>query len=254
MCPKNKKQLSAVVIVQARMKSERLPGKTLASLGTHRMLHHVVRRFSGAPVSEGVMVATSEKSTDDFIATWCSTANVKCFRGSEEDVLSRFWNCAEPLDVDLVVRATADNPLAWEGAVEHLGRHIVEQGCDHVTYTRHMPIGLAVEIFKKEALRRAFEEAPEPHQREHVTAYIYENKGKFDCLVISPPKELEGPFRLTVDTREDLRLMRKIYSRLSKPGEIIRSADAVALLRENPELVEINTGVQQRRYNDPSGG
>ena len=72
--------------------------------------------------------------------------------------------------------------------------------------------------------------------------------------MISPPKELEGPFRLTVDTREDLRLMRKIYSRLSKPGEIIRSADAVALLRENPELVEINTGVQQRRYNDPSGG
>ena len=239
-------ELNAAIVIQARMSSKRLPGKTMLALGGHRMLAQVASRFDDAPITGPLIVATSVQPSDDFICTWARSANVRSYRGSERDVLLRFYKALEGVDVDYVVRATADNPLIWEGAVEHLGRHIVEQGCDYVAYTKHMPLGLGVEIFTKAALEKAHKGATEPHQREHVTPYIYENKKTFDCLWISPPVELEGEFRLTVDTQEDYELMKLIYERLYRPGSIIPAADAVALLRAEPHLLEINAGIRQK--------
>ncbi|HUX07099.1 MAG TPA: glycosyltransferase family protein [Acidobacteriota bacterium] len=240
------KELSAAIIIQARMSSTRLPGKAMLQLAGRRMLVHVVSRFQDAPVSGPLIVATSVEPSDDFIWSWSQGAGVQCYRGSERDVLRRFQGAAKDLNVKYIIRATADNPLIWEGTIAHLGRHITEQGCDYVSYTAHMPLGLGVEIFTKEALERADCEAKEPHQREHVTSYIYENRGIFDCLWISPPAELEGDFRLTVDTKKDYELMKRIYKRLYTPGKIIAAADAIALLRKEPNLAAINADVRQK--------
>ena len=247
-----KAPLNAAIVIQARMSSTRLPGKTLKTLAGRRILRHVVNRLSSAQVSGPLIVATSNHPCDDFIASWCETAEVACFRGSEEDVLDRFRRAAEPFDVDYIVRATADNPLVWEGAIGHLGRIVVEQRCEYVSYTRHLPLGLGLEVFTKEALRRADDEATEPHHREHVTAYIYDNRDRFDCLWISPPKELEGDFRLTIDTKEDFELMQQIYDRLYVPGKILPAAAAVALLRKEPQLAVINAHVRQKPYTESS--
>ncbi len=246
--------LNAAIVVQARMGSSRLPGKTLKTLAGRRMLRHVVNRLAAAPVAGPLVVATSNHPGDDFIASWCEAAEVDCFRGSEDDVLDRFRRAAEPLDVDYIVRATADNPLVWEGAVGHLGRIIIEQRCQYVSYTHHMPLGLALEVFTKETLLRAAAEATEPHHREHVTAYIYDNRDRFDCLWISPPKELEGGFRLTIDTEEDFELMRQIYDRLYVPGEVLPTAEAVALLRREPRLAAINAHIRQKPHTESAGG
>lgn len=239
-------RLNAAVAIQVRMSSTRLPGKALLTLAGRRMLHHIVARLGQAPVMGPIVIATSTQPADDFICSWSNTNNITCFRGSELDVLDRFWRAAENLDVKYIVRATGDNPLVWEEAVAHLGRHIIEQKCEYIAYTGRITLGLGLEIFTKEALRRAHDEAVEPYQREHVTIYLYENKDRFDTLHISPPPELESDFRLTVDTDEDYALMKEIYARLYKPGEIVRSVGALELLRREPKLAEINSKVRQK--------
>jgi spore coat polysaccharide biosynthesis protein SpsF len=247
-------ELNAAIIIQARMSSTRLPGKTMMPLAGRRMIYHVASRFAEAPVTGPLVVATSNEPSDDFIHTWTQGARAVCFRGSERDVLDRFRGAAEHVDSEYIVRATADNPLTWEGAIEHLGRHMTEQGCDYISHTRHMPLGLGLEMFTRDALFKAHDEAKQPHQREHVTPYFYENQDIFDCLWISPPKELEGDYRLTVDTKEDLELMREIYDRLYTPGSIIPAADAVQLLRDEPKLAAINSEVRQKRFTEHEGG
>jgi len=243
-------ELNAAIVIQARMGSTRMPGKTMLPLGGKRMLAHVVSRFDDAPVSGPLIIATSVKPSDDFICTWARSANLRLYRGSERDVLRRFYNAVKGMDVEYVVRATADNPLIWEGAVAHLGRHITEQRCDYISYNQYMPIGLGVEIFTREVLESAHSEATKPHQREHVTPFIYENLDRFDCLWVSPPPELEGDFRLTVDTQEDYELMKEIYKRLYRPGTIIPAAEAVALLRSEPKLARINSDVPQKKHTE----
>lgn len=244
------KELDAAILIQARMDSKRLPGKTLIDLAGRRMLYHVVSRLSQSPATGPVIVATSDSSSDDFIESWCETSRIRCFRGSEKDVLDRFWRCAAPLNVQYIVRATADNPLVWEGAIAHLGRFLIEQQCEYICHTRHLTLGLGIEIIAKEALKRAHSEAQKSHQREHVTPYIYENRERFDCLWISPPSELESEFRLTVDTKEDVELMREIYRRLYKSNQLIPSAEAIALLRKDHKLAAINAHVRQKGHQE----
>jgi spore coat polysaccharide biosynthesis protein SpsF len=239
-------KLDAAVLIQARMESKRLRGKTLLDLAGQRMLYHVVARLSDSPAVGPLVVATSDKPADDFIQSWCDASGVRCFRGSEKDVLDRFWRCAEPLDVKYIVRATADNPLVWEGAIAFLGRFLLEQGCEYIAFTHFMPIGLGIEIFTKEALKRAHAEAKLSHQREHVTPYIYENREMFDCLYISPPPELEGKFRLTVDTKEDFELLKEIYRRLYTPGAIIPTVKVIELLKKDHKLAVMNIHIRQK--------
>jgi spore coat polysaccharide biosynthesis protein SpsF len=242
--------LNAAVIIQARMGSTRLPGKTMLPLAGIRMFEHIVKRCSLAPVAMPVIVATSEKTTDDFIATVSESLGATCIRGDEADVLDRFWKAAADLDVDYIVRATADNPLVYESAVEHLGKLILDTGCDYITYNESMPVGLSVEIFTKKALQTSHQEGKEPFHREHVTPYIYTNPEKFDVIRIAAPQGLKGNFRLTVDTEEDYLLMKEIYQRLYTPGKIIPSLAAIELLRNEPELVSMNADIRQKSYDE----
>ena len=242
--------LDAAIILQVRMGSSRLAGKAMMSLCGMRMLFHVVSRLKVARTKGPLIIATSVEPTDDFICSFASAEEVACYRGSEDDVLSRFYEAAKELDVKYIIRATGDNPLVWEGAAEHLGRIIQEQHCDYVSFNHFMPVGLSLEIFTKKALEQAHAEAGEANHREHVTSYIYTNKDKFDCVWITPPRELEGNFRLTVDTTEDYELMKQIYERLYVPGEIIPAAAAVKLLHEEPSLAAINSDVKQKSYKD----
>lgn len=243
-------KIDAAIIIQARMASTRLPGKTMLPLAGFRMLYHVVNRLKQAPVSGPVIVATSDKAVDDFICSFTGTTGVGCYRGSEEDVLARFWGAAEPLSVKYIVRATADNPLVWEGAVEHLGELAEESGSDYMSFNKQMPLGLGLELFTREALCSAWQEAVDPKQREHVTPYIYTNRRKFKCKWAASPKELKGNFRLTVDTEEDYELMKIIFDRLYQPSEILPSSAAVALLRNDPDLAGINADIRQKRFDE----
>jgi spore coat polysaccharide biosynthesis protein SpsF len=219
-------------------------------LAGQRMLAHIVNRLKTAEITGPVIIATSTQPQDDFICKFSGDSNTGCFRGSEEDVLARFWGAAEPLPVRYIVRATADNPLVWEGAVEFLGDLIRERNADYASFNQYMPTGLGLEIFTRQALEIAQREATEPKHREHVTPFIYTNRERFACVWSSPPTELEGQYRLTVDTLEDYELISTIYDRLYLPGSIIPAAQAIALLRAEPRLAAINADIHQKSWNE----
>lgn len=243
-------RLDAAVIIQARMGSSRLSGKTMLPLAGQRMLAHIVARLRTADIAGPVIIATSTQPQDDFICRFSGDTNTGCFRGSEEDVLARFWGAAEPLKVRYIVRATADNPLVWEGAIEYLGNLIIERGADYASFNEFMPVGLGLELFTKAALETAHREATDAKHREHVTPFIYTQRDRFNCIWTSPPSEFEGSFRLTVDTLEDYELMSQIYDRLHLPGAIIPAARAIQLLREEPRLAAINATVHQKSWSE----
>ena len=234
----------SVAIIQARMGSTRLPGKVLMDLAGYPVLFHVVQRASQMG-TDLVLVATSSRPADDPIADLCDHYAWPCFRGSEEDVLDRYYQGACEHKAEHVIRVTADNPLVCPNQARVALSHHLSKSADY-THMEGLPLGAAVEVIFLPALERAWREARRPEEREHVTPYLYES-GLFKQEKFRAPVELRAPeFRLTVDEADDLELMRKIYARLYRKEEIIFLSDVVALLRSDPALASLNAHVVQR--------
>ena len=234
------------VILQARMGSTRLPGKVLAPLAGEPMLAWIAKRVAHAAEPDGFCVATTDLPEDDPVYDYCrGSLGCACFRGSSEDVLGRYRECAAQLDSDVIVRITGDNPLVDPAVIDAaVCWYRSREGADYARYRAGLPLGIGVEVFSRKALERAYAEADDPECREHVTPYFYRNPQLF--RVESAP--LEGPdcsgFRLTVDTWEDRETLQAVLGALS--GRDCPSwQDAVAYLRQNPGLAS-NAGVRQK--------
>jgi spore coat polysaccharide biosynthesis protein SpsF (cytidylyltransferase family) len=234
----------SVIIIQARMRSTRLPGKVLMDVAGQPLLFHVVQR-SLEIGSDRVVVATSSHPADDAIAELCDRYAWPCFRGSEEDVLDRYYRAGVEHKAEHVLRVTADNPLICsEEARRALAQHI-KSGADY-THSEGLPLGAAVEVISFKALERAWREARLAEEREHVTPYLCRS-GLFKVGALPASPELRVPeLRLTVDVAEDLELMRRIYARLYHSGKIIPLSEVVTLLRAEPGLTKLNAHVVQR--------
>jgi spore coat polysaccharide biosynthesis protein SpsF len=193
------------------MGSSRLPGKVLMPIGHAALLGHVVGRLSALRHSATVVVATSTEAADQPISDWCAREGIRCFRGSELDVLGRYYQCATAFGLDPVVRLTADNPFT---DVEELDRLIdlhQAQGNDFTHSFGSLPVGVGAEIFGLAALERSHREGGAPHHREHVDEYMLENPHLFRTgLLEVPPVKRRPDVRLTVDTEEDLRRARYV--------------------------------------------
>ena len=232
-----------VALIQARMGSTRFPGKTLADLSGHPMLWHVVHRARMAKLVDKVVVATSDHASDDVIAKFCESENIACFRGSEEDVLDRFYQAAKLYGADAVVRVTADCPLIDATVIDKVIGRFQQGDCDYacniLRYT--YPDGLDVEVFSFAALECAWKESSNPADREHVTVYLLNRKFRAanveSDLPVSP-----NEFRWTVDYPSDLEFVRKIYAELSPQGEF-GFREILELLKERPDLAATQTNV-----------
>ena len=230
-----------VAIVQARMSSTRLPGKSMADVCGHPMLWHVVSRVRRAKLVEKVVVATSGAIADDAIASFCDSEGVPCFRGDENDVLDRFYQAAKFYRADALVRITADCPLTDPAVIDKVVACFQEGNYDYVTnairYT--YPDGLDTEVFSFLALERAWREAREPADREHVTAYFM--NGEFRTANVESEVPVEpGSYRWTVDYPSDLEFVRKIYTEFDVDGHF-GLQDVFNLLRERPHLATTQT-------------
>jgi spore coat polysaccharide biosynthesis protein SpsF len=266
-----------VAIVQARMGSSRLPGKVLADIAGVPMLLRVITRVAAARSIDDVVVATTHKPIDDPIERVCTSASVYCYRGSEGDVLDRLNRAARAVGAEIIVRITADCPLIdgeeIDLCVSHLRSSSGTSGrWDFVTnrlpppWPRTYPIGLDAECCWRSTLERAAHEATLPHQREHVMPYIYENarifdalrgatiepeitgKGAFRVLVLNLTDDL-GAIRWTVDTADDLTVVRGIYDALS-PSTTFSWREALAAALSRPGLLERNASTPQRQVHD----
>lgn len=206
-----------VGIIQARMGSSRFPGKALADICGRPMLWHVVERARRASCIDQVIVATTDQPSDNAIAEFCNDAGVACFRGSEEDVLDRFYQAAKKLNAKSVVRITADCPLVDPEVIDKVVGRFRGGNWDYVSNTLRYtyPDGLDTEVFSFSSLERAWREATKPSDREHVTPFIKE--ARFAVCNVESDKVIprDVPVRWTVDYPSDLEFVRRIYPNLS---------------------------------------
>jgi spore coat polysaccharide biosynthesis protein SpsF len=271
-----------VAIVQARMGSSRLPGKVLSAIGGRAMLGCVVQRTALAASVAEIVVATTTEPADDALEAYCKRTGLNWIRGSQFDVLDRYYKAACGTRAEIVVRITGDCPLIDPGLIDEVVRTLAgnsegdsagpSAGSTPFDFTanrlpppwqRTYPIGLDAEACTFRALERAWAEAREPQQREHVMPYLYEN------VTLSPagpglsagssPRGFHiavlhcgadyGSYRWTVDTSEDLDFVRRVYGHFG--NQIAFSwRDVLDLVHRHPELTEINASVKHKTLRD----
>lgn len=210
------------------MGSTRLPGKVLMPIGALPLLGHVTGRLAMLHSKADVVVATGASARDDAVAQWCEKAGVCCFRGSEDDVLKRYRDCAAEHGLDPVIRLTADNPFTDIAELDRLIEQHRAQGNDFTHSFRDLPVGVGAEIFAFGALERSEREGRGAHHREHVDEYMIENPRIFRTGILEVPAAKRRPdVRLTVDTPEDLRRARYIVEHGARPW--VGTEEAIAL-------------------------
>lgn len=246
--------MSVVAIIQARTGSTRLPGKVLQDLAGDTMLSRVVRRTRRARRLDEVVIATTTSEQDDPVVAECRRLDVRWFRGSEEDVLDRYFQAAEAARAELVVRVTSDCPLIDPSLIDRVVSAFQAERPDYASnfLERTYPRGLDNEAVTFECLGRAWCEAERAYQRVHVTPYFYENPGMFRLLAVSHDRDLSDR-RWTVDTEDDMRFARAIYERFGGDDQFTW-CEVLQLLEAEPDLSEINGHVCQKALRDESLG
>ncbi|WP_314000973.1 glycosyltransferase family protein [uncultured Paenibacillus sp.] len=240
--------MKSIVIIQARMGSERLPGKVLLPLGSSVILDYVVSRCRAIPEIAEVIVATSILEPDEAIADWCKENGVPCFRGSEDDVLSRYYECAKPYRPDYVLRVTADCPFVDYEMAAQMIRLMEEYPSDMVQIMNEdgLTRGLVVEMVSFGTLEYMYRHSKEPRHREHVTYYAKEYPQQFKLPPYMPPAYMHHPqLRITVDTTADYDLCRALVAQAGN-DKLILSRDIVGLLLKHPEIAALNAHISQK--------
>jgi spore coat polysaccharide biosynthesis protein SpsF (cytidylyltransferase family) len=222
-----------------------MPGKALADIAGRSMLARVCDRLKRARLVDESVVATTGRPEDGHIVGECERLGVRCFRGSELDVLDRYAEAAERCGAAVVVRVTGDCPLIDPRVVDQVVRAFLKQRPDYAAniLQRSWPRGLDTEAIGAEALALARREATAPHQRAHVTPYFYEHPERFRLVSVTGPVNL-GDCRWTVDTPDDLRFVRAVYRRLGDGP--FSWQDVRGLLLRQPSLAELNRHVPQK--------
>ena len=228
-------------VVQARMSSTRLPGKTLVDVCGRPMLSLVLDRLSRSRRVERIVVATSKYINDDPIAVFCSARGIACFRGSLEDVLDRFYRAALESGATVVARITADCPLVDPAIVDIVIDRFLAGDFDYVSNVDPptFPDGFDVEVFSMVALEIAWRESVKPSDRIHVTTFIRENQdaNRFRKANVSNPEDWSS-LRFTVDEPADLELVRRAMVNFGH--DRFSMAEAVQWILEHPEMRALN--------------
>jgi spore coat polysaccharide biosynthesis protein SpsF len=215
-------------------------------LGGATVLSRVISRIQRCQYINEVVVATSTSPADDAIVSESRRQGVKAFRGSEQDVLDRFYHVAQDLRSDVVVRITSDCPLIDPEVSDRTIRSFLDGQPDYASNAlqRTYPRGLDTEVMKFEALESAWHNATEPYQREHVTPYLYENPKRYRLRSVTQEKD-QSEYRWTLDTVEDLEFLRAVYARLDSTGDF-SWRDVLQLIDRDPSLSQINKHVKQK--------
>lgn len=234
------------VIIQARMSSTRLPGKSMKTLSGKPLLWHVIDRVSRSRKAKRIIVATSTQSEDDAIEKFCRESGTACYRGSLDNVLERYYEAARVYGVETIVRITADCPLIDPEIIDRCVSSFEQSGADYVSNVapgpRTFPRGLDTEVFSFSVLEKAYRQGREPYEQEHVTPYIVENKrGEFSIgQTVVADEAYAGNFRLVVDYPADYAVLQKLYDVFYEDGAIISVPAVIEFLRTHPDLASRN--------------
>jgi spore coat polysaccharide biosynthesis protein SpsF len=242
---------SVWIVVSARMASSRRPGKALAELAGRPLLEVLLERMRTVGGVSGVALATSVRPENDALAAVAERRTIPVFRGDEDDVLRRHLDGARWLKAEHVVRVTGDNPLTDVETAEALVAKHVTEGADY-TYVPGdaLLMGILSEVISTEALARAWERGDARHRSELMTLYMKEHPAEFRIAHGALPAGLYRPqYRLTVDEPEDVTLMQALFDRLARPGHVVTTREAVALMDADPSLAALNASARHKAAN-----
>lgn len=242
--------MKVVAIVQARMGSSRLPGKVLRDLGGKPLLAQLLGRLRRARTLSEIVVATTDDPSDEPIAQLCTSLGVPCVRGSQLDVLARYWSAARAFDAEMVVRITSDCPLVDPVLTDQVVTALQERPTyDYASnvLVRTYPRGLDVEVFWRDTLERMYRAASSRNAREHVTTFLREERPTlFQSYSVTDPCGNNAQHRWTVDTPEDLTLIKAIFWELELGSTFKLYPDILAFVKSRPWLSAINAHVKQK--------
>ncbi|MEZ4365254.1 MAG: glycosyltransferase family protein [Kofleriaceae bacterium] len=243
-----------IAIVQARVGSGRLPAKVLADLGGTTMLGHVLRRLQQARSLDAVVVAAPWGPADDVLGPVCAQHQVELVRGPGDDVLGRYLLAARAAHADVIVRVTADCPLLDPEVVERVVAALTDD-VDYAsnTHRRTFPRGLDVEALHRDTLERVGRLATTAAHREHVTALLLDEPALFRIAQVVAPISADD-LRWTVDTPEDLAVVRRLIAELDLGRRVPPYAEVVGHVRANPGLAAGNAAIVQKPWSQADVG
>lgn len=243
--------MKTVIIVQARMTSTRLPGKVLKTVLDKPLLEYQIERLRRVSLADEIVIATTINDTDQAIVALCERLDVPFYRGSEDDVLSRYYEAAVTHNADVVVRVTSDCPVIDPNIINDVIGHYLQNypqyayvsNCQKRTYPR----GMDTEVFSFKSLEQAFQEATAQPDREHVTPFIYMHPQRYQIGEICYSNN-QSQHRWTVDTQEDFELIRRILEALYPHDPQFTLEKMLNLLAQHPDWRLLNTHIEQKHY------
>jgi spore coat polysaccharide biosynthesis protein SpsF len=237
-----------VIIIQARMGSTRLPGKVLMRVFDKPLLGYLIERLSRVKLVDEIVIATTKNSPDDAIEEFCINNNINCYRGSEDNVLSRYYNASIKFKADCIVRICSDSPLIDPLVVDRMIQSFFNNECDYLsnTISQTYPLGMNIEVFSQQALKKSYMNYSEDYESEHVTPYIYMHPEFFDIRQ-EHLREDYGFLRLTVDEEKDFILVKRIIERLYPLNRSFGLDDIIKEYKKDPDLFLINSGIAQKK-------
>jgi spore coat polysaccharide biosynthesis protein SpsF len=227
-------------IIQARMGSDRLANKILKKLDEkNTILDYVINQTRKSERLETVIIATTKLKEDDIIENFCRERNILCFRGSENDLLDRHYQCAKKFSIDPIVRITSDNPVVDPEVIDLAIEKFEKEEFDMVTTCnlRSYPYGISVEVFSFNALKKSWKESTLPSEREHVVLYMQKENNDFKIFNLVNPEDLTY-INCTVDNNDDYDLVRKVIFEINERPILMKHL--VDLFKRKPELLKIN--------------
>ena len=234
-----------IAIIQARMGSTRLPGKVLTEIDGKSLLKYQIDRINRSTLLDKIVVATSNLANDDVIEKFCKKNSIECFRGSENDVLDRYYQCAKIYNPDVIVRLTADCPLSDPAVIDAVINLFIGTNADYAANTvppetSKYPDGSDVEVFSMKAIERAHREAISMKDREHVTFYFWKYDNGFNTAQLDNDKDY-SKYRFTVDYPEDLEVVEYIIKELKKRNSFGYLKEIIDIIDSNPEIKAKNS-------------
>lgn len=239
-------------IIQARTSSSRLPRKVLKPLPFDSdicVLQQVIRRVSNSKLIDEVIIATSINEEDQEIVDVAKKENKKFYCGSLDNVLERYYNASNQNDLDIVVRITSDCPCMDSKIIDNIIQNHIDLGADYTSNSlkESFPRGIDVEVINFDVLKRAYLEASQTYEKEHVTPFIYKSHPDEFNINIYVGNEDNSDIRITLDTPQDYSLLCCVYDNLYEKDNFFTLDDILELFNKKPWIKSINADIIQKK-------
>lgn len=232
--------MTIAAVLACRVGSKRMYGKPLMKIGEKTILELLIERLKTSKLIDKIVLGIADGEENRVFISYAKKLGLEYVIGDENDVLGRLIKGAEHVGADTVARVTPDCPMIFFENLDEMIQQHIDNKAD-MSFTQKLPLGGSVEILSLDALKKCYIEGEDRHKGERATLYINENRDKFKIRIITPPIEVQRPdILLTVDTPEDLEVMREVYNALQNPGRLIKVREAIAYFDKNPEITKKN--------------